>query len=80
MSVMSNPVRFIRRDVLGLTQAQLATVLKVKQASVSRWESAGRFPAEHLAAVRQMARMARADWSDSWIFDPPAKLADQAAA
>lgn len=68
---MSNPVRFIRRDVLGLTQAQLAAVLKVRQASVSRWEKRRRFPDGQQSAIRTLGRQARSDWSDSWFFEAP---------
>ena len=34
-----NPIKFIRSEVLGLNQHELAAVAGVSQATVSRWES-----------------------------------------
>lgn len=79
IAFMANPVLFIRRHVLGLSQAGLAAALETTQASVSRWEKAGHFPSEHLATIRQMGRAKRADWSDSWFFEPPAPTAERRA-
>lgn len=68
---MANPVQFIRRHVLGLSQTKLAEALETTQASVSRWEKVGKFPTEVQPKVRQMGRAKRADWSDSWFFEVP---------
>jgi transcriptional regulator with XRE-family HTH domain len=63
------PVEFIRKTVLKLTQSQLAEALDTTQASVSRWETAGRFPTDIQPKVRELARGGM--WSDTWFFDVP---------
>lgn len=68
---MSNLVRTIRRDVLGLTQTAFSEQLGVDQSVVSRWEKNGLFPSNRMAQVRELGKRLRPDWSDSWLFDPP---------
>ena len=68
---MTNPAYHIRKNVLGLSQAALAQALEVTQATVCRWETAGRFPSEHQPRIREMGMKARPDWQDSWFFEAP---------
>lgn len=68
---MANPVAHIRRKILGLSQQELAKRLGVTQATVSRWERAGRFPAEYQPAIRRMAIGSGNGWSDTWFFEVP---------
>lgn len=68
-----NPARWIRVEVLHLTQAQLAEKLGVRQPSVFRWERARAFPAAMQPKIRELGKAARPDWSDSWFFEPPAQ-------
>ena len=51
---MDNPVRHVRREMLKLTQAQFAALFNVQQASVSRWETAGRFPLSRCPEVSRL--------------------------
>jgi len=64
------PVEFIRKSVLGLTQAELAGELGTTQATVSRWETAGTFPADAMPKIRALA--SNKPWSDTWFFEVPA--------
>jgi len=64
------PVHHIRKNVLAMTQEQLASTLGVTQASVSRWEAIGTFPAEHQMQIRTLAGGVPG-WSDSLFFEAP---------
>lgn len=69
--------RHIRRDVLGLTQTQLAGALNVTQAAVSQWESGKGSPTlENIRRLRAFAIGQGAPWNDAWIFDavPPSDV------
>lgn len=66
-----NPVLFIRKHILQLTQVELADTLDYKQASVSRWEAQGYFPADVQPKVRALCLEACPDWQDSWFFEVP---------
>ena len=65
-----NPVHHIRKNVLAMTQEQLASALGVTQASVSRWEALGMFPAEHQKQIRTLAG-GFAGWTDALFFEAP---------
>ena len=62
----------IRKELLGLTQAELAAITGVTQATVSRWERGELFPnLRELALIREAAKAAKPDaWDDSLIFEP----------
>ena len=64
----------IRTEVLGLSQAALAAMTGVSQATVSRWEKGELHPSlPELEAIRTAARAKRPnEWSDSWLFEGPA--------
>ncbi len=74
-----NPVRFIRKNIFGMTQQAFADAIGSTQPSVARWEGTGRFPAEHQDIVRLKGKAICAergeDWDDSWFFEvPPEQL------
>lgn len=63
----------IRKEVLGQSQAELAALTGVAQATVSRWESGELTPGfRELNAIRIAGRSKRPDeWRDEWLFDGP---------
>jgi transcriptional regulator with XRE-family HTH domain len=70
------PARYIRKAILGLTQAKLGKLLGVSQPSVQRWEQSGCFPAAYQPRIRQIGKEKSPDWSDSWFFEVPIKADD----
>ncbi len=60
----------IRKHILKITQAEMAAIAGVRQATVSRWESGSLSPAlVQMAAVRQAAFDRGIPWSDAWFFE-----------
>lgn len=66
------PIEHIRRNVFGATQAELASIAGVAQATVSRWE-AGEFEPTRaeLDRIRSEAMQRGIDWDDGWFFAVP---------
>lgn len=76
-----HPMKHIRENVLQLTQAAMANVTGVKQATVSRWESGELDPGrEELARIRDEARDRGIAWDDSWFFSVPEAAPEEARA
>lgn len=68
------PMLRIRKEVLGLTQAEMAALTGVQQATVSRWEKGGLEPnREQMERIRSSAQSQGKNWDDSWFFDAPAQ-------
>lgn len=60
------------RDILGVSQEQLAVIAGVSQATVSRWEAGLWEPnRDELERIRTYALSAGIDWEDSVFFQPP---------
>ena len=75
----SFPIRSIRKDVLGVTQKQLAELVGVTQGTVSKWEDGTLFPnVREMSIIRDFARKNGKPWSDSWVFDNPVLQGDAA--
>lgn len=70
------PVAYIRRRILGLSQQDLAERVGHSQPSVSRWETAGTFPADVMPIIRKMAAENPA-WSDTLFFEAPETTDDE---
>lgn len=69
---MDAPVKHIRQNILGVSQAELARVAGTTQSTVSRWESGEMEPdREQMAAIRKAAIDRGIQWQDSWFFEPP---------
>jgi transcriptional regulator with XRE-family HTH domain len=71
MSKIQTPPEHIRRQILRLTQGELAEQTGVNQSSVSRWEKRGSFPPGVQVQIREMALSSGRAWSDSWFFEVP---------
>lgn len=77
MSVMRN----IRRNVFSATQAEMARIAGVGQATVSRWESGEQEPnRDELERIRSAATARGIEWKDEWFFgtSPTAPTEDAA--
>lgn len=66
-------IAHIRKTVLGLSQAELATKTGVAQATVSRWEKGELFPnLRELTIIRDEALAKDPQgWRDEWLFEVP---------
>lgn len=67
---MSAPMKIIRKHVLGLSQAEMATLTDVSQGTVSRWENGELEPdRQQMAVIRDAAAARGIHWRDEWFFD-----------
>jgi transcriptional regulator with XRE-family HTH domain len=70
----------IRKEVLRISQAQMAAVAGVSQGTVSKWEAGELEPdRDQLAKIRSFVTARGIEWRDSWFFDP-APASDNAGA
>lgn len=73
---MPNPLLYIRKTVLGLTQREMAVLTGTKQATVSRWETGELEPdREQMKAIRDEAARREVPWDDGWFFSVPEEAA-----
>lgn len=64
-------LRRIRKDVLSLSQAEIAALVGVSQGTVSKWENGELAPSlSEMAIIRSEARSRGLEWDDRWFFDP----------
>lgn len=71
---MTAPLKVIRKNILNLTQAEMAALTGAAQATVSRWETGELEPDRaHLAKIRAEAAKRGIEWSDTWFFEVPAE-------
>lgn len=74
------PISHIRKSVFRCSQAELASLAGVSQATVSRWESGELNPnLDEMARIRAAALSASKDWDDRWFFELPASPTKGAA-
>lgn len=67
-----NPLRYIRTELFGLSQIELAKALKMSQAAVSRLENGETvLGADVMTLIRNLARKKKITWDDSLFFDVP---------
>jgi len=66
-----NMPRYIRKELLGLSQAELARLLDTRQATISRFESVGRYSGEWLYKVRDLCIELVPGFTDSMLFERP---------
>lgn len=82
---MTAPLKFIRKSVLCLTQAEMATITGTSQSVISRWESGELEPdRQQMKAIRETAIAQGKTWNDEWFFDaasvPAARDGESASA
>lgn len=71
---MTAPLKAIRKNILGLTQAEMAALTDVAQATVCRWESGELEPdRQQMAKIRAEAAARGIEWNDTWFFEIPAE-------
>lgn len=64
------PIEYIRKHILKVTQAEMAGIADVTQATVSRWESGEFEPSlRELARIRAEAKQRDVPWDDSLFFE-----------
>lgn len=70
-----NAIRYIRKNVFGVTQQEFAEIAGVQQSSVSRWESGGAPTLEEMARIRDAAgsRKLKRKWRDDLFFTVPSE-------
>ena len=62
----------IRKAVFGVTQAEMASIVRVSQATVSRWEAGEGSPtAKDMRRIRNSAIKRGLVWNDRWFFELP---------
>lgn len=66
-----NPLRHIRKNVFGVTQAKFAALVGVTQATVSRWENGISLDLTDMQAIRRAALARDLPWEDAWFFEIP---------
>lgn len=75
------PLLHIRKEVLDLTQQEMAALTGATQATVSRWETGDLEPdRDQLERIRDEAIRRGKPWDDSWFFDVPPKAEERSAA
>ena len=76
MSAMTH----IRKSVLDMSQAALAELTGVTQATVSRWEKGELSPdLNALSRIREEAQRRGKEWDDRWFFEVPVQAEPEAA-
>lgn len=74
-----NTVLHLRKNVLKLSQAELAEVAKTTQATVSRWENGELSPdLDQLTRLREEVITRKLTWDDAWFFEAPVQAGEAA--
>ncbi len=66
-----NEIRYIRKEIFRVTQAEFASLANVTQATVSRWETGTAPSLDDMQAIRNAAAQRGIAWNDSWFFQTP---------
>ena len=67
------PLEHIRRDILKISQAEMARIAGATQGTVSRWEKGSLEPdRDQLAMIRDEVIKRGAAWGDHLFFEEPA--------
>jgi transcriptional regulator with XRE-family HTH domain len=66
------PLAHIRKIVFCVTQAEMASIVRVSQGTISRWEAGIASPdTEDMRRIRAAATRRKLDWDDRWFFEAP---------
>ncbi len=65
-------IRYIRKTIFNVNQAEFATIAGVAQATVSRWENGVSLSIDEMKAIREAAMARGIEWDDRWFFEEPA--------
>lgn len=72
-----NPLLHIRKNVLKVSQAEMAAIAATSQPTVSRWERGDLEPdRDQMKRIRARAAEMGAAWSDELFFVAPAEAAE----
>lgn len=68
-----NAIRYIRKEVFGVTQQEFAQIAGVQQSSVSRWERGVAPTLDEMQRIREAAagRKLKRKWRDDLFFAVP---------
>lgn len=70
-------IKYIRKEILKLKQADFAVIANATQASVSRWETGELSPdLTQLASIREAVLAGGHKWKDVWFFEAPKAAAE----
>jgi predicted transcriptional regulator len=65
-------LRHIRKDVLALSQSEMAVIAGVSQGTVSKWENGELDPSlDEMSRIRDEAMSRGVTWDDRWFFAAP---------
>lgn len=66
------PILHVRKNVLGVTQAEMAVIAAVSQGTISKWEAGELQPdLDKLALIREEAQRRGIEWDDRLFFESP---------
>lgn len=67
-----SPIEHIRKEILGVSQAELARIAQTSQPTVSRWEKGELEPSRaEMQLIREAVKGRALQWNDSWFFEAP---------
>lgn len=76
MLICMNPTRRIRTQIFKVTQEELASIAKVEQPTVSRWEKGiGEPSLRHIKRIRAEAKRRGLRWDDDALFSGEGRAA-----
>ena len=75
-AICMSTIRYIRKELLGVSQSELASIAETTQTTVSRWEAGELFPdLAQLSRIRDAVKAKGGTWRDEWFFEIPAGAA-----
>lgn len=70
-----NPLRYIRKNVLGVTQTKLSEITGIAQSSIWRCENGEAvLDLTAMSRIRDYAKNNKIEFNDSWFFELPASV------